>query len=165
LFPHLRSHLSGKDLSGHPADPSAVDEEMCCDKKTQQKTGPVMDIAHQREGKYKIHKPQCPHEESKLEESGDKTDQERHAHSEIQTPSYNLHIHENRHTPLNYTSGYVEKGDGTSGFGSDTCLLHKVSGSLPEVQINRMVTSTVEQFLAFIALFFLILWITKHRLS
>jgi hypothetical protein len=53
----------------------------------------------------------------------------------------------------------VEKGDGTSGFGSDACLLHKVSGSLPEVQINRMVTSTGEQFLAF-ALFFLILWIT-----
>jgi hypothetical protein len=58
-----------------------------------------MDITHQREGKYKIRQPECPHEEGKLEEPGDETDQEHHAHSEIQTPSENLHIHELSHTP------------------------------------------------------------------
>jgi hypothetical protein len=86
---------------------------VCRNKKAQHKTGPVMDIAHQREGKHKIHKSECPHEKSKLEDPGDKTDQEPCAHSEIQPPSYNLHIHENRHTLSCYSFGFVEKGDGT----------------------------------------------------
>ena len=48
-------------------------------------------------GSTQIRKPECPHEEGKLEEPGDKTDQEKNAHTEIQKPSDNLHVHD-RHT-------------------------------------------------------------------
>jgi hypothetical protein len=89
-----------------------------CDKKAQYEPGPVMDIAHQREGKNKIRQPQHPHDESKLEESGDKTDKKKNAHSEIQTPSDNLHVHD-LHTLFCYISGYVVKGDGSCGIRPD----------------------------------------------
>jgi hypothetical protein len=99
------SHLSGKDLPGHRCDPSAVNIKVGCDKKAQRKTGPVMDIAHQSKGEHKIRKPECPHKKGKFEQPGDETDQEHYAHTKIQTPSDNLHVHA-RHT-LFMLSGYV----------------------------------------------------------
>lgn len=79
-----------------------------------------MDIAHQGKGKHNVCKPEYPHEESKLEEPGDKTDKEKNAHTEIQKPSDNLHIHD-RHTLLIY-SGFAVKGDGTCGSRSRVCF-------------------------------------------
>jgi hypothetical protein len=64
-------------------------------KKTQRETGPVMDITHQGERKDKIHKTGHPHEERELEKPGDKTNQKRYSHPEIQAPFDNLPVHDN----------------------------------------------------------------------
>jgi hypothetical protein len=53
-----------------------------------------VDITHQCEGKYQIHKTGNPHEERELEEPGYKANQKRSTHRKIQTPSDNLHIHD-----------------------------------------------------------------------
>jgi hypothetical protein len=83
LFIFVRSFQSNfligfsapEDLSGHRYDPPTVDNKVGSDKKGQGKTGPVMDIAHKGEGKHQFCKPECPHEEGKLEETGNNTDE------------------------------------------------------------------------------------------
>jgi hypothetical protein len=84
--------FASEDLPGHRDDPSTVNDEMGGDKDTQCQAGPVMDITHPGEGEHQLVKPDCSKEESKFEEPGDKTDQEKNPHTEIQKPSDNLHI-------------------------------------------------------------------------
>jgi hypothetical protein len=96
---------------------------MGCDAQTQGKTGPVMDSTHQCEGEYDLRQPEGAHEKSKLEEPGDKADQEKDPHTEIQAPSDNLHVH--IITLLLEYSVYAGIGDGTCGSGSPFLELPK----------------------------------------
>jgi len=88
---------------------------MGCDTKTQAKTGPVMDSAHQCQRKHDIRQPDGTHEESKLKETGDKADKEKDSHAEIKAPSDNLHVH--IITLLSEYTVYAVRGDGTCGSG------------------------------------------------
>lgn len=113
-----------------------------------------MDIAHQREGKDKIHKSECPYKEGKFEEPGNETDQEHRAHPQIQTPFYNLHIHENRQlfSAILLALWYkVMELVGPVQMLYIICLVPCHSFTL-----NWMVTSTGKPFLAYSALLFLI---------
>jgi hypothetical protein len=64
-------------------------------KKSQREASPVVDITHQSEWKNKIHESERPHEERKLKKPGDKTNQKRYSHPEIQAPFDNLPVHDN----------------------------------------------------------------------
>ena len=52
-----------------------------------------MDSAHPCEGEDNIRQPEAAHEESKLEDPGDKHDEEKDSHAKIKAPSDNLLVH------------------------------------------------------------------------
>jgi hypothetical protein len=93
---------ASQNPAGHGDDPSPVYDEMCRDKKAQSETGPVMDITHPCERQHQSGQSKHSHKKGKLEKSGNKTDQKKNAHPQIQKPPDNLHVHGN-HT-FRYTS-------------------------------------------------------------
>ena len=84
----------GKDLFCGGKDPVAVQDQVEEDKEPHENAGPVMEIGDQRKRKDNVVEPGYLEEILVLQQAGNKTDQERNPHKEVNEPFYlNCGIH------------------------------------------------------------------------